>query len=207
MSWFGGTYTFNYSLSKNDIFSEVYDNLVNSNPSWDYRGHLDNIRFVENTVYRSCDEATEALHRIQRDSRDNVAVPFWDFDDRIREKLREYDERTAKAHERLEKALAERWLPTVSSRLVTCRTCGSALSREHLLKRELQGRYYDHCPVCNGDLKPNSMRERINSLRNSWEKAKAVRAEEEKKLIDKLMSNPGKYGKKMWLVEAAAYVG
>ena len=207
MSWIGGTYTFDYSMPKDKINSEVFDLLVNQNSTWEYSGHWDNIRFVSVTPYKSYNEALSAISKYQRDCRDNTAVPYWDFDEKISAKLKEYDERIAKAHERFEKALADRWLPTISSRFVTCRTCGSSLSREHLLSREMQGRYYDHCPVCSGDLRPKSMKDRVDSLRNNWLKAKEAKAEEELKLTEKFMSNPEKYGKKMWLVEAAAYIG
>ena len=207
MSWEHIQETFDYSLSKDKINSEVYSILADSNSCFEYKGSFEKICFVETTVYKDETEAANAVRRLQRNRGDNIAVPFWDFSEYASQKLCKLDNRIAKAHECLEKAMSERYLTSISCKLVSCRTCGSLLSREHLLFRERNGSYYDHCPVCNGNLKPKSRLARIEELRTKWEQLKAERAEEAIRLSETLMSHPERYGRKMWYVDASIYVG
>ena len=204
MSWEGITTTFDYSLSRDRIYSEVSDIL---DPNGRHRYTVEPITFATGTVYCSEDEAEKAVSRIQGGSRRGAAVPFWDFDGYISKSLSRLDERIKKAHDRLEKAAAERYIPTITARYVTCRTCGSSLSREHLLSRERQTRFFDHCPVCSGSLKPKGRLDHIEELRAKWEQVKAERKEEEQRLTGLLMTHPERYGRKMWYVSAYIHTG
>ncbi len=210
MSWVGGEFSFDYSMSRKEINDEVMQSLAQDGASsqYEYIGTFKDIRFLDfSKVFFSEAEARQGIRKAQGNRDENIAVPYYDFED-VLKKSKELQQLEKKASAIAAKIRAEQtksYPLTLTSKFLSCRKCDSKLNREYLLQRNTFE--INHCPLCDGDLRPEGTLKHIADLNKSWEEAKENLQKAESEIIKKLSENPGKYASKKWLVNAYLYIG
>ncbi|WP_394969896.1 hypothetical protein [Candidatus Allofournierella merdipullorum] len=152
------------NVDKDKVFSEL--SIYVQNECWQEGGHLNPIRWVPAPVCESIDAAQQYIETHDRGWYDCLAV-------RYREPIRGKEskayldlvKRRAKAADRYNKMYRELYAATVTAAFIGCKSCGSKLSREHLLTRTRS----NQCPLCGADLRPASTLEKIQKARDSME--------------------------------------
>ena len=206
MSWVGGEFTFDFSTSRDEINREIIESLAADGASSQYRytGTFRGIEFNSKTFFSSYNAAHDAVRRMQGDRDKNMAVPYYEFEETLRanKKLIALETKIKELEKKYREAERKNYLSTLTSEFVSCRTCKSKLNRSFLVDRAS-----NLCPVCEKDLRPDSMNKHINDIFKRWRDTITAKDQLEKELTAKLMENPEKYAKKRWYVTASLYIG
>lgn len=179
-------FTYKEDVNRKRVQAEL-DNYVAHEDWQEGCGGLNSpIRWIENCgVLNSYDEASEYIKSHDKGWYDSLAVRYKEFDGKVFSALK-------KARERFDVA-KKKWLDLenklhyadVKADFVSCRNCGSKISRKHL---DSNG-----CPVCDADMRPQSTLDTLARYKTNVDKARESVLEERKKATQK--------GKTMWLVK------
>lgn len=206
MSWVGGEFTFDFSQSKDEITREILESLAADGASSQYRytGTFRGIEFNSKTFFSSYNAAHDAVRRMQCNQDKNMAVPFYEFEEALmaNKKLMALEAKIKELEKKYREAEKKNYFSTLTSEFVSCRTCKSKLNRSFLVDRAS-----NLCPVCESDLRPDSMNKHINDIFKRWRDTVTAKDQLEKELTAKFMENPEKYAKKKWYVTASLYIG
>lgn len=127
------------------------------------------IRWIEKAGIQSdYDAACKYLELYDRHDYDNLAVRYYEFrePEGNNKKITELKDRIKTAWDRYCGLDRQVWAQSVTSEYVGCKHCGSRLKRSYIRANV--------CPVCRGDLRPETTINRLASLKNSHEKAMAA---------------------------------
>lgn len=127
------------------------------------------IRWISAVTYNSYDEAEEAIKRMDNGWYDQIAVKYYAP---VSEKSAKVDELTKACVESM-KEYEDRnrvlYASKVNCAYITCKTCGSKLSRMHLRSNA--------CPVCRSEIRPDHMLKWVDVAKKRWNKACAAKDE------------------------------
>lgn len=148
------------------------------------RGLPQPIRWLD-VVCNSQEEAEEYIEKHDRRNYDCLAVKFRKTPREFRKskKYLELLERQEKAWNKYKEEDSKIRLQDQKSAYVTCRHCGSKLNRLILIQKFGPGA--NHCPVCKGDLRSETVLNTIEKARNRYVQLSAEIKEEEKKASSK----------------------
>lgn len=177
-------YEYPMNVNKDKVQKELDNYVAHADWQEGCGGLCRKIRWLEDKVYTSYDEAIEAIKRLDRSDYDQLAVKYYDplfFSD---DKKKELEEESKRLFHELSVVRDFLYPKSLKSALITCRNCGSKLSTKHL-----RGNL---CPVCSTDLRPEHILKKISAAKNRWERAD-----------DRLKSYIDKHSKKdiKWLVK------
>ena len=132
--------------------------------TWHEGGHgIEPIRWND-IVCKNYDEAVKWIEAHDKGWYDQLAVKY--YEPVHGEKSKKIDELDAKIQEAY-KIYRERssvvYPKTRTSEFIGCNNCKSRLSSKHLNR--------NHCPVCNADLRPETMLKSIAAAETKWKKA------------------------------------
>lgn len=148
-------------------------------------GLYNGIRWLDNVPVQADSEAAEKyISAHDRGNYDNLAVRYYEHHPKQTEALKALTEKGCKALKEYEARDTAVWAETVAAQFVTCKACGSKLSRIHIKT--------NRCPVCRADLRPETQLKRVAAAKAKWDKAVEARKEYIKKHSDR---------KVMWLVK------
>ena len=152
------------------------------------------IRWLD-MVCDSYEEAEEYIRSKDKGWYDQLAVRYLDYGNiQPSKKLIDLRERVGQLYTAYRQKAERFHFADIQAAFVTCKGCGSKISRKHL-----QG---NRCPVCKEDMRPDSTLKSIESAKASYTKAQAALAEEEKKWQEKQK----KQAKVRWLVKIEYHV-
>jgi hypothetical protein len=125
------------------------------------------IRWLESVgICASYDEAEKCIRDHDRKWYDQLAVRYYEpargFSDKKSEELKAKVKATYDAY----RAKDCIWAKGLKAEYVVCRNCGSRLKREYIKS--------NRCPVCSGDLRPDSTLEAVKAAEQRWKKAQAA---------------------------------
>lgn len=180
-------FTYKEDVNRKRVQAEL-DNYVAHEDWQEGCGGLNSpIRWIENCgVLNSYDEASEYIKSHDKGWYDSLAVRYKECNGKESSALK-------KAKERFEDA-KKKWLDLenklhyadVKADFVSCRNCGSKISRKYLDS--------NCCPVCDSDMRPQTTLDTLERYKANLDKAKALVLEEKKK-------SASKNGKTLWLVK------
>ena len=153
-------------------------------------GLYNHIRWIENGISDSYDEAQKRIENLDRGDYDQLAVKYKRFHENKTKGHQELIKKVNEAYEDFRKK-SERLHYTpgnVTSSFVGCKNCGSKISVKHLKSNS--------CPVCHADLRPASTLKTIENAEKKWH----MMAERLKKDTSK-----GKFDV-LWLVKVEYHV-
>ena len=166
-----------FTYPKNVNKAQVQKNLDNYVAHADWQegctGLYNNIRWLDNKVYESEDEAREAIKKMDRGCYDQLAVLFQNHQTPDDEKVRELNSKAAMACHEWNRRDRILYAETVTSTFIGCKKCGSRLARVMLCSNS--------CPVCHAELRPEHMIKSVASAKSKWDKAQRDVAEYIKK--------------------------
>ena len=142
------------------------------------------IRWIEDKVYSSEEEARSAIHSMDNKWYDQIAVLFQNSNDPNDEKIRELRKKSIEARDEYQKRDRVLYAEKVTSAFIGCKNCGSKLARTFL--------HSNSCPVCHVELRPEHMMKSISSAKNKW-----LRTQRE---VEEYIQKKGKKDV-MWLVK------
>ena len=134
-----------------------------------------------NVICNSQEEAEKYIEKSDRHNYDCLAVKFQETSREFRKSKKYLDllERQSKAWNKYKEEDSKIRLQDQKSAYVTCRRCGSKLNRLTLIQR--LGAGANHCPVCRGDLRSDTVLKVIENARSRYIQLSAEIKEEEKK--------------------------
>jgi hypothetical protein len=143
------------------------------------------IRWLDNVpVQEDYETAIQYIEDHDRRDYDNLAVRYYEYMPKQSAKRKELEMKVRDAYNEYVERERAVWASTVTAQFVTCKGCGSKLSRIHI--RE------NRCPVCRTDLRPETQLKRVAAAKAKWEKVQQAKRDYEKAHSDK---------KIMWLVK------
>lgn len=152
------------------------------------------IRWLDK-VCGSYEEAEEYIQKQDKGWYDQLAVKYLDYGDvQPSKKVVELREKVGKLGCVFHKKDTEPHFANAQAAFITCKGCGSKISRIYLRGNQ--------CPVCRTDMRPDSTLKSIQSAKASYLKAKAALEAEEKKHQEKCK----KQAKVRWLVKVEYHV-
>lgn len=155
-----------------DICEEVY------HESWEEGGsYHGNLKWHDNTVYDSEDDAYAAIDRLDRGRYDDHAVLFRDTSRLENAKTTKLAEQIATTKAKKVDYIDSNHVTARKSAYIGCPHCKSKLSREYLKR--------DACPLCGTDLRSDTVKERIKGYDAKIAELKKRLADEKKKLAAK----------------------
>ena len=122
------------------------------------------IRWLSDKTYNSMQEAMDAIERLDRGGYDNLAVQFIQSEAISDAKYKELSKKADEAEKEFERRDSALYPDSVTSALISCKYCGSKLSRVHLKMNA--------CPVCGHDLRPEYILKSVETARSKWNKAR-----------------------------------
>lgn len=141
-------------------------------------GLYNGIRWLDNVPVRSDYEAAEQyLMDNDRGDYDNLAVRYYEYKRKNTKQAMALAEKSKAAAAEYRKRDDAVWAETLTSAFVSCKACGSRLSRLHL-----RGNF---CPVCRADLRPETTIKAIERAKEKLEKAQKAEKEYAKQHSDK----------------------
>lgn len=180
------------NVDKNKVINELETYV--SHEAWQEGGHLGHIRWIPGPVCESRDDAVKYIEAHDKGWYDCLAVRYLEPDFQKKSKAYiELQQRYKKAYDRYSTLNEEEYASTVKSAFIGCKTCGSKLSRKHILERR-HGAYSNFCPVCGADLRSPTMQDRIK-------KAREAMCEIQKKLEQEERHMAKRNGDIRWLVK------
>lgn len=156
-----------YRIFKKDVNKSKAQKELNdyvSRETWQEGGHGlgQDIRWYENKVYGSEDEAKDAIEKLDRGWYDQLAVLYEHHSNPRDTKVIEMQNKRAKLFtEYLEKDRAV-YAKTLKSKFIGCKHCGSKLAKDYLTR--------NYCPVCKAEMRPEHVLKAIESAKNKWQK-------------------------------------
>lgn len=129
----------------------------------DYKGQITHMSF--NKVKKLCKSYDEACDEIAAHDSvyDNFAVRYLENKEIKTDRYKALKDRVKKTSDDYMKKATELYPSTLTSKLVSCKCCGSKLNREFLAGNS--------CPVCKGDLRPDTWLNRIEAAKKAKLKA------------------------------------
>ena len=157
-------YQYPLNVSKDKVKADL-DNYV-AHADWQEGccGLYHGIRWLSDKTYKDYQEAHDALERLDRGNYDNLAVQFYRSDFTPDDKYRELEKKTEEARKEFMLRDSKIYPTTITSALLTCKHCGSKLSRVYL--------QHNACPVCGRDLRPDYMIKSVETARSKYNKAR-----------------------------------
>lgn len=154
--------TYPENVNKNKVQKE-WDHYVKMEDWQEGSGGLPNkIRWIEDTIYASRSDAYAAIAKMDKGWYDQLAVKFYESDiDPSDHHWIDLNERMAAATKELENRKNILYPATLQSNLITCKNCNSKLARTYLNS--------NFCPVCNTDLRPESMKTSIKAAKSKYD--------------------------------------
>lgn len=186
--------TYPESVNKKSVQSE-WDAIVRQ-ICWQEgaSGLCSSIRWIDK-ICASYEEAEEYIKRHDNGWYDQLAVKYLDYSGvQPDKKLLELQKRVNILYEVYLQKANNIHYAGAKAKYITCKCCGSSISREHL-----RG---NHCPVCKADMRPDSTQQRIVSAKASYENALCTLKAEQKKYQEKCK----KQAKVRWLVKIEYHV-
>ena len=161
-----------------NIHTAVYKENVNKKSvqkEWDeYAAHEDwqegcsglgkDIRWLDGTIYEDEDAAEKAIERLDRGWYDQLAVKFYrPVSGKKTQKKTELEKKVKETCDDYTSKNSVIWAAGVKAEYVGCRNCGSKMKRD-LIRSNC-------CPVCHGDLRPDTTIKAISAAKARWDKA------------------------------------
>lgn len=144
-----------------------------------HKGLYNHIRWIEDGISESYDEAQKRIERLDRRDYDQLAVrykryhknttkAFAELQRKCDEAMKDYDNKMGKIH----------YTPqNVTSSFIGCKDCGSKIAVKYIKS--------NFCPVCHADLRPASTLKAIENAKKKWtELTERVKKEEMKGKYD-----------------------
>lgn len=177
-------FTYPKSVNKTQVQKNLNNYVAHADWQEGCSGLDKPIRWLDNKIYESEEEARKAIEKLDRGWYDQLAVLFKESHTPDDEKIKELRAKAAKACHEWNKRDRVIYADTVTSAFIGCKKCGSRLARTYL--------HRNTCPVCSAEMRPEHMLKSVSSAENKWKKAENDIAEYIKKK-----------GKKevMWLVK------
>ena len=170
-------YTYKENVSKKKIQAEL-DNYV-KHCTWQEGGSgTGGIRWIDHVVCKNYEEAKEYIEKHDRGWYDCLAVRYYEYinaPDNV--KLKELHDASQAAMNEWGKRDHALYPAALTSSLITCKRCGSKLSREWLHKNV--------CPVCGVDLRPEHIMKSIEAAKNKYLRAHEKEEEYRQKHLKK----------------------
>lgn len=121
------------------------------------------IRWIENPVYRSREDAEEAISKLDKGWYDQLAVKYYENIPRKTDsKLKELEDARTEAMKEYDKRSTTVYPATLQANLITCKKCGSKLAKSYLK--------YNHCPLCSEDLRPDHILKSIAAAKAKYDR-------------------------------------
>lgn len=182
--------TYSAECKPSDIESNIAEEV--SHICYQEGGHLIPIRWNENKIFNSYDEAREYLITTDSGWYDNRAVLYLDYSDvegfvtskkllSLREKIRKLREQDRKLH-------STNYYENRKSKFFGCKKCESKIAIAYMSK--------NNCPVCGELTIPPSVKIKIEEIKNKISEINSEINSVEKELMSKLRSKASK----RWLV-------
>jgi len=144
-----------------------------------------NIRWIEDSMCGSREEAEELIRKLDCGWYDQLAVRFREPSEPTKEMLN-LRSRISEARAKYNAADSKFHFQDAKAELIGCKACGSRLARAHLKS--------NYCPLCRADLRPESTKQAIQRQADKIKELEEKLAAAEKKAA---MKN----GKIKWLVK------
>jgi len=121
------------------------------------------IRWIETTICGDYEEAIKTIVKLDRGDYDNVAVRYYNSLPYSDAKTKELQTKKDIAYAKYREAENVVYPKTVKAAYITCKVCGSKLSRTRLAG--------NNCPLCKNSLCPDSFKEKVDAAKNRFTKA------------------------------------
>ena len=180
-------FTYKEDINRKRVQAEL-DNYV-AHEDWQEgcSGLNSPIRWIENCgVLNSYDEALVYIKNHDKGWYDSLAVRYREVGANKTASLKKAEEKADVAKKKWLDLDNKVHYADVKSDFIGCRHCGSKISRKYLDD--------NCCPVCDGDMRPQSTLDTIKRYQENVHKANVLLLEEQKK-------NLAKNSKTMWLVK------
>lgn len=140
-----------------------------------HKGLYNHIRWIEDGISESYDEAQKRIERLDRRDYDQLAVKYKHYLENKTKGFAELQKKVAESYEdyRKKSQRIHYTSENVTSVHVGCKNCGSKIAVKYLKA--------NFCPVCHADLRPASTLKVIENARKKWEALTKRLATEEKK--------------------------
>lgn len=180
--------TFDLATSKSEITSSCNRRAVMDG---DYHSSLNNsIRFIDK-VYDSREEAENAIDKMDNGWYDQIAVKYRHGQAKGKS-VDALKERHKAAFIKWQKADREYHFANAKAALITCQSCGGKIPNKYMRNK-------NYCPICNADMRPETVRSRIAKLKANYNALGEKLAEAERQASKK--SNDIK-----WLVKIEYHI-
>jgi len=172
------------NVSKQDVEKELNSYIAHEDWQEGCSGLYHPIRWLDDKVYDTYNDACEAINRLDKGWYDNIAVQYYERETKADDKYKELEKKSDELYKEFDRRDKLLYSDFVISNSIGCKKCGSRLASKWLRS--------NFCPVCKNDLRPEHMLKSVEAA-----KAKANRAR--KAAADYLV----KVAKKriMWLVK------
>lgn len=149
------------------------------------------IRWIDKT-FPNIEAAQQYIEEHDNGWYDQIAVKFLDYSDVKLKETKAYEklvEKRIDAIRRMNDLEHTFHFANVKSAFIGCKNCGSKISSKYLRT--------NYCPVCNYDMRPETVQERIKKARQNAKELEKKLAEEQRKMEEKQK----KSAKVRWLVK------
>ena len=156
-------YTYPGNVNRKKVKEEI-DHFV-SMEDWQEgcSGLYHPIRWIETEICPDYDSAMRKLESLDRGDYDNLAIRYYDCLPFTDSKVKELEEKREIAYALCRRVSGIVYPKTIKAAYITCKVCGSKLSRVRLTG--------NNCPLCKNSLCPDSFKEKLNAAKNRYEKA------------------------------------
>lgn len=177
-------YTYPENCDRAKVKAEIDDFVAMEDYQEGCSGLYNPIRWIETEIYPDYETAQKAIEKMDRGDYDNLAVRYIDFQRYTDAKVEELQEKVMDAYKELNRRDNIIYANTVKAAYITCKVCGSKLSRTHLTSNK--------CPLCRTDMRPESLKKIVDIARKKWETAQKNLVQYRRKKAKKTV---------MWLVK------
>ena len=162
-------FTYPLNISKEKVKKELDGYVARADWQEGCTGLFRPIRWIENPVYESHEEAAKAIDRMDTHNYDQIAVRYKYKEMKPDAKYDEMSKKADELYKEYNKRDKKLYAETLTSDFIGCKECGSRLNRKMLKS--------NFCPVCEKDLRPEYMKKSIQTAKDKWVKAKDSAAE------------------------------
>lgn len=177
-------FEFPLNVSKTGVQKQLDNYVAHADWKEGCTGLNSPIRWLDDKVYDSYDDAVDAIDRLDRGWYDSLAVQYYNREYSSDAKYKELSAKADDARREYERRDAVLYASTVTSEYIGCKKCGSRLARKFL--------YTNFCPVCKNNLRSESTMKSIEAAKAKWNRANKTAAEYLEKKAKKNI---------MWLVK------
>ena len=121
------------------------------------------IRWIETVICDDYEKAIEYIANADRGDYDNVAVRYYNFLPYFDKKVEELEAKKDSAYKKYREVEGIIYPKTVKAAYITCKVCGSKLSRARLTG--------NNCPLCRNNLCPDSHKGKVKAAKDRFIKA------------------------------------